>query len=87
MRDACTRFPDSVNVAAAVALAGPGMDRCSISVSRPFPVPRHRLAVTVSSRYGTVRAEVMPLVVPGVHPVAACVVAALRRELQAVWLG
>lgn len=87
VREAAARYPNSVNVAAAAALAGPGMDRAQIQVSYPGAVPRHQLALVASSRYGTVRASLEPLVGAGVHPVAASLIAALRRELQTVWVG
>jgi aspartate dehydrogenase len=87
VREAALRFPDGVNVAVAAALAGPGLDRTRIDVMQPGPVPRHRLALTVRSRFGTTGAWSEPRVAPGVHPVAACLIAALRRELQTVWAG
>ena len=87
VREAAARYPDSVNVAVAAALAGPGMDRAQIRVSHPGLVPQHQLALVATSRYGAVRASVEPLVGPGVHPVAASIIAALRRQLQTVWVG
>ena len=87
VREAAMRFPDGVNVAVAAALAGPGLDRSRIDVMHPGPVPQHRLALTVRSRFGTTSAWSEPRVAPGVHPVAACLIAALRRELQTVWAG
>lgn len=87
VREAAARYPNSVNVAVAAALAGPGVDRARIQVSHPGAVPQHQLALAATSRYGTVRASVEPLVGPGVHPVAASLIAALRRELLTVWVG
>lgn len=87
VRAAAARYPNSVNVAVAAALAGPGMDRTHVQVSHPGAGSRHQLALVATSRYGTVRASVEPLVGPGVHPVAASLIAALRRELQTVWVG
>lgn len=87
VREAARRFPDSVNVAVAAALAGPGLDNTRIELSHPGPVPQHRLALTADSRYGVVEAAVEPRLGHGIHPVAACLVANLRRELQAVWVG
>ncbi len=87
VREAAARYPDSVNVAAAAALAGPGMDKACITISHPGPVPQHRLSLTATSRYGEVQSSVSPRVAPGVHPVAACLIAALQRELKTVWVG
>ncbi|MDM0034265.1 DUF108 domain-containing protein [Variovorax sp. J22P271] len=87
VREAALRFPDSVNVAAAAALAGPGLDKARIHVYHPGPVPRHRLALRATSRFGLVQASVEPLRGPGVHPVSACLIAALRAELRAIWSG
>lgn len=84
VREAALRFPDSVNVAVAAALAGPGLDRARIEVSRPAARERHRLALRATSRYGSVEVAVDPRVAPGVHPVAASIVAALRAADRAV---
>lgn len=86
VREAAARFPDKVNVAVAAALAGPGLDRTRVEVTRPAGA-RHRLALTVRSRFGTTTACTEPRVAPGVHPVAACLIAELRRELRTVWAG
>lgn len=87
VREAARRFPHSVNVAAAAAWAGPGLDASTVRVRRPGPVPAHRLALEAQSRYGRVRAEAQPRVAPGVHPVAASIVAALRQALRPIWVG
>ncbi len=87
VRDAAALFPNSVNVAAAAALAGPGLDATRIRVSHPGEVARNRLALTAESRFGTVRAETLPRVGPGIHPVAASIIAALRQQLRTIWVG
>lgn len=87
VREAARRFPDSVNVAAAAAWAGPGLDASTVHVRRPGPVPANRLALQARSRYGTLSAQVWPRVAPGVHPVAASIVAALRQQLRTIWVG
>jgi len=87
VREAALRFPDSVNVAAAAALAGPGLDKARIDVYHPGPVPQHRLALSITSCFGIVQASVEPLRGPGVHPVAASLIAALRAELQTIRAG
>ena len=86
VRQAAQRFPDSVNVAVAAALAGPGLDRARVEVRNPEG-PRHRLALSARSRFGSLGAWTEPRLEPGAHPVAACLIAALRRELQTVWAG
>lgn len=87
VREAASLFPNSVNVAAAAALAGPGLDATRIRVSHPGKVARNRLALTAESRFGTVRAEVLPRVGPGIHPVAASIAAALQQQLRPIWVG
>lgn len=87
VREGALRFPNQLNVAVAAALAGPGLDRARLVVRRPGPVPAHRLALHAAGRFGTVEAAVVPRVGPGVHPVAASLIANLRRELQVVWAG
>lgn len=86
-REAALRYPGSANVAAAAALAGPGLDKSRVDVSHPGPTPQYHLALTATSRYGTVRVAVSPRVGPGIHPVAANLIAMLRREMLAVWVG
>jgi len=87
VREAAVRFPNSVNVAVAAALAGPGLDATRITVRHPGPVARNRLAVRAESAAGTLQVEVQPQLSKGVHPVACNVIAALRREMQVVWVG
>jgi aspartate dehydrogenase len=76
-----------VNVAVAAALAGPGLDATSIEVWHPGPVARNRLVLRAQSAAGTLQVEVQPELGQGVHPVACNVIAALRREMQVVWVG
>ena len=86
VREAAKRFPNSVNVAVTAALAGAGLDRTRIEVSHPDPAMPQRLALSATSIYGTCKTETSPRVGPGIHPVAASVIAALRNELKAVWV-
>ena len=74
-------------LAAAAALAGPGLDAAHIRVTRPGPTPSNRLALVSEGAYGTVSAQVVPRVAPGVHPVAASILAALRQHRTVVWVG
>jgi aspartate dehydrogenase len=87
VREAARLFPNAVNVAVAAALAGPGLDATRIEVRHPGPVPRNRLALQAHSAAGSLRVEVQPELGQGVHPVACSVIAALQREMQAVWVG
>jgi len=87
VREAAQRFPNAVNVAVAAALAGPGLDATSIEVRHPGPVARNRLVLHAQSAAGTLHVEVQPELGQGVHPVACNVIAALRREMQVVWVG
>ena len=87
VREAARQFPNAVNVAVAAALAGPGLDATQIEVRHPGPVSRNRLALQAHSAAGSVRVEVQPELGQGVHPVACSVIAALRSEMQAVWVG
>ena len=84
-REAARRFPDGVNVAVAAALAGPGLDRARVVVRRGSG--RHRLALAARSRHAQVLAAVEPDVAAGMHPVAAGIIACLRRETQIIWAG
>ena len=86
VREAAARFPGNVNVAVAAALAGPGLDHTRVEVTRPAG-PRHRLALTIQSRFGTTATSSEPRVAPGTHPVAACLIAELQRELRTIWAG
>jgi len=87
VREAARRFPNAVNVAVAAALAGPGLDATHIEVLHPGPVARNRLVLHAQSAAGTLQVEVQPELGQGVHPVACSVIAALRREMQVVWVG
>ncbi len=85
VREAARLFPDSVNVAVTVALAGAGLDATRIEVAHPDAATPQRLALCVTSRYGRCAVEVSPRVGPGLHPVAASIIAAMRNALQPIW--
>jgi aspartate dehydrogenase len=85
VREAARRYPDGVNVAVAAALAGPGLDRATVEVSRHDS--RHRLALAARSRHAQVLVSVEPRADAGLHPVAACILACLRCESQTIWAG
>jgi aspartate dehydrogenase len=85
VREAAARFPHRVNVAVAAAWAGPGLDRTTVAVRHAADA--HRLAIEASSRYGRVQAALEPAADPCWHPVAASLLACLRREALAIWAG
>ncbi|TWO73340.1 DUF108 domain-containing protein [Caenimonas sedimenti] len=85
VREAARRFPNSVNVAVTLAFAGAGLDQTRVEVSHPDPAMPYRLALRVTSRYGTCQVETFPKVGPGIHPVAASIIAALRNAQAPVW--
>jgi aspartate dehydrogenase len=87
VREAARRYPHHVNVAVAAALAGSGPDAARIRVHHPGPGPRFSLAFQAESVFGSLGVTVQPRVAPGVHPVAASIVAALRQQLRSVWVG
>lgn len=87
VREAAGRFPNDVNVAAAAALAGPGLDATSIEVVHPGAAERNRLVLHAESAAGTLHVEVQPELGLGFHPTACNLIAALRRETQTVWVG
>jgi aspartate dehydrogenase len=89
-REVGLRFPEGVNVAIAAALAGPGLDATQVRVMRP---PRgaagRTMGFTVRSRAGVFELTARPRVVPAedVHPVAASLIAMLRRETAGIVVG
>ncbi len=84
-REAAARFPDGVNVAVAAAWAGPGLDRTTVAVRETSGA--HRIGIETTSRCGRVRAVLEPGADAGWHPVAASLLACLRREALAIWAG
>ncbi len=85
VREAAGRYPEGVNVAVAAAWAGPGLERTTVAVRHT--AGEHRLAIEATSRYGRVRAALEPGGDPDWHPVAASLLACLRRETLAIWAG
>lgn len=84
-RQAAVAFPDGVNVAAAAALAGAGLDETLVEVCSTES--GHRLSLQADSAYARVRASVDVLPGTGLHPAAACLIACLRRETRTIWVG
>ena len=54
-REGALRFPESINVAAAVALAGLGLDRTEVCVLADPAVTRNRHEVVAEGAFGTLR--------------------------------
>ncbi len=84
------RFPESVNVAIAAALAGPALDATHVRVMRPPEGTVGRtIGFTVRSRAGVFELTARPRVVPAedIHTVAASRTAMLRRETAGILVG
>lgn len=88
-RDAAIAYPEHVNVAAATALAGVGLDETQVEVIQPASDEGRSISLKAHSRYGQLQLNCIPGVVPGqgIHLVAASVIAALRQEQQTIWVG
>ncbi len=89
-REATRRFPENVNVVAAVSLSGIGMDRTIARVVADPTVTHNTHEVEASGAFGTLRIEVRN--VPGSNPktgviVASSVIRALQRLRATVVLG
>lgn len=90
VREGAGRFGDSLNVAAASSLAGPGFDCAHVTLRNLPKNEPHRLSLQAKSRYGrfTASFEVpTKALASGSHPVAASIIAALVRESQIIWVG
>jgi len=57
-REAALRFPESINVAAAVSLAGIGLDRTEVVMIADPAVTRNIHIVTAEGAFGTLRFEI-----------------------------
>ncbi len=87
-REAARRFPGDVNIGIAAALAGTGLDATEIEV-RPLAGGVRRLRLAAESAYGRLAVLIEPRADAAalVHPVAASLIASLRRESQVIWAG
>ncbi len=87
VREAAQRFPDEINVAATVALAGPGFDATLVRITRP---PRgtkgRKMGFRVTSRAGAFEILSRPRVSPAedIHATAFSVIALLRGQASGV---
>jgi aspartate dehydrogenase len=88
-RDAARHFPDETNIAVAAALAGPGLEATKVTLINPGARGDHVLSLSAQSRVGSFTASltVEPNLAKGMHPVAASIIAALRREAKTIWVG
>jgi aspartate dehydrogenase len=90
-REGVLRFPESVNVAAAVSLAGIGFDRTELVVVADPAIDRNRHEVTAEGAFGTLRFEIANVPTPE-NPrtgriVAMSVVRALLDHRTALVVG
>ncbi|QCI63064.1 aspartate dehydrogenase domain-containing protein [Phreatobacter stygius] len=87
--DAVLRHANEINIAVAAALAGPGVGNATVRLDDPGPGGAHVLGLSVDSRFGrfSARAEIEPDPAKHMHPVAACIIAALERETATIWAG
>jgi aspartate dehydrogenase len=89
LAEAAERFPHEVNIAVAAALAGPGIARTSVTLLDPGEGGAHVLSLSVESRFGRFEAVHTIEADPAkrIHPVAASIIAALKRESQTIRAG
>lgn len=78
-----------INVIAAIAVAGAGLDRTLVDYLPSQPGIRRRFTVTAESRYGRFVTTSEPVTTKenGTRTVSASVIAALARETQIIWAG
>ena len=86
-REGAIRFPESINVAAAVSLAGLGLDRTEVCVIADPTVQRNQHEVVAEGRFGELRFEIRNI--PTDNPrtgrlVAMSIVHTLRRRRAAL---
>jgi aspartate dehydrogenase len=91
VREGALLFPESINVAAAVALAGLGLDRTVVCVIADPGVNRNRHEVVAEGEFGQLRFEIANVPSEG-NPktgklVAMSVVHALRRRSASLVVG
>lgn len=89
LKEAAEKFPTSVNVAVATGLAAGELNRVEVEVRQPGPGQERKLGLKAESRFGSLDIECRPNIIPdqGINMVSANIIAALRREDQAIWAG
>ncbi len=90
-REGALRFPESINVAAAVSLAGIGLDRTEVRVVADPTIDRNRHEVVAEGEFGALRFEIRNIPTEQ-NPrtgrlVAMSVLHALRKRRAAVICG
>ncbi len=79
-REAARLFPDNVNVAVAAALAGPGLDRTRVTVTRHEGLKPRRIRLRAEGGGMVVETSLYPDNDGiGPHPVAGAIIAALKQ--------
>ncbi len=88
-REAARRFPNDVNTGVAAAFAGSGLDTTTIEVRPRAAAAQRLLSLEADSAYGRLAVRIEPRVLASsmIHPVAASLIANLRREGQVIWAG
>jgi len=88
-REAALAFPEHVNVGAATALAGSGLEKTQVEVAQPALGESRAIGLVAHSRYGKLAVQCEPQVIPkeNIHLVAASIIAALKQEQQTIWVG
>ena len=89
-REGALKFPESINVAAAVSLAGIGLDRTEVCVIADPSIERNRHEVVAEGEFGWLRFEIASI--PTENPrtgrlVAMSIVHALRRRRAPLVIG
>lgn len=89
LRDAARAYPNDVNFAVAAAIAAGGIDNAIIELRDTGIGGAHELGFQARDGFGEIesRARFKPLSDGALHPVAASLIAALRRETQTIWAG
>jgi aspartate dehydrogenase len=90
-REAALKFPESVNVAAAVSLSGIGFDRTEVRVVADPTVTRNQHIVEAEGAFGSLRLEIMNIP-SDTNPrtarlVAMCVVHTLLQRRSSFLIG
>ncbi|WP_037082700.1 aspartate dehydrogenase domain-containing protein [Neorhizobium vignae] len=89
LRDAAGLYPDEVNAAVAVALAGPGINATTMTLVDPGPGGEHRLMLKGDGGFATLDVDILirPLSLGHLHPVAASIIAALKDATRPIRIG
>lgn len=89
LQDAVAAYPNTVNSAVSAALCGVELDATTFELCDPGPKGGHRFEALLETNFGRFKTDI-DLGNPeksGVHPTAAALIAALRRELSPIRYG